>query len=188
MLAIPEAKLGSARIEHFEVEDNFLAWRAGVPPGKYTRLLAGGVLWMSDTPMEKRWNCRIMYQSSGRVLIAGLGLGVILPKVLERAQHVTVIEKNPDVIALVEPHYRCKKLTVINADIHEWTPPKGSKWDVIYFDIWGDVSTDVLPEMAKLHRRFARFRDTSNSEGWIDSWGCSELRSELRREKASRWW
>lgn len=187
MLSIPEAELGSAKIEHFEVKDSFFAWKSGVPAGKYTRLIAGGVLWMSDTPMEKHWNSRIMYQSSGKVLIAGLGLGVILPKVLERAQHVTVVERNADVIALVEPHYRHKNLTVIHADIHEWLPLKGEKYDVIYFDIWGDISTDALPEMAKLHRRFSRFRNLSNPMGWIDSWRCSDLRADLRREKANRW-
>jgi hypothetical protein len=98
---------------------------------------------------------------------------------------VTVVEMNPHVIKLVEPCLRKRpesaKLTVIEADIFSWEPPKGMKWNFLYFDIWPNICTDNLEEMAKLHRKFAR-RKTSKS-AFMDSWMRGSLQSQNRADK-----
>jgi spermidine synthase len=102
-------------------------------------------------------------------------------------ESVTVIEKYQDVIDLVAPHYAHPKLTVICADIYEWTPPKGTVYDTIYFDIWPNICTDNLKDMEKLHRRFASKLNKANPHRWMDSWLKDALKAQLRREKRNPW-
>jgi hypothetical protein len=145
------------------------------PPGIYTKLVTrpmgddgkfkneGWVLMMSDTPYEIRCASSFKIFSKGDVLIFGLGLGATTIPVLRREEvkSVTVIELNPDVIAMVEPALKehvpeAKKLKVINDNALTWKPPKGKLYDTVWADIWPDICTDNLPEMTKLRRRFGR--------------------------------
>lgn len=188
-------ELGSAKLEVYEVNklhSAISAFQGGinyVPEGKYIKLVAGGTLQMSNTRMEQNSNYEVVRKSRGDVLIAGLGIGLILVPILRKKEvvSVTVIEKDPDVISLVEPQLRkflgkdADKLKVIQANIFEWKPQKGKKWDVIYFDIWPTICVDNLEEMTKLHRKFAH---NKAPEGWMDSWYKNYLR-QLKR--SGRW-
>jgi hypothetical protein len=196
MTFIPEAEKGSAKIKHFEMtkeESSFTLIRAFrdpmsyCPPGKYAKLVIDGQIVMSDTKMERDSNHRIGSQSHGKVLIAGLGIGMVLTAVLKRKEvkSVIVIEKNADVIDLVSPHFKHRKLSIFNADIFEWKPTQ--KFDTIYFDIWPDINTDNLDDIAKLHRRFSRYLNRDNPESWIDSWQRDFLISRRRQEKRMGW-
>jgi spermidine synthase len=198
---IPEGQSGNVKVKHFEVsrtESQFTALRAiggrdsFVSPGTYVHLYVGRHLMMSDTRMEKDSNKEVVCRAHGDVFIAGLGIGLILAPILANPEvtSVTVVEKYHEVVELVEPAIRKlpggEKLKVIEADILEWTPPKGQKWDVIYFDIWPDICTDNLEEMTTLHRRFARRK---NPGGWIESWQRKRLRVIRARERRHRgWW
>ena len=182
---VPESQYGIAKIEHFEV--NRSASRLSsmrpddyVPEGRYAKLKVNGRLTMSDTMMEHRTNREVVWKAKGNVLIAGLGIGMILHPILAKSEvtSVTVIEKYPDVIALVAPTIKSDKLTIIAADIYEWKPAKGVKFDAIYFDIWAEQSTDCLEDMRRLH---LRFRAHKNKDGWMDSWRREYLRAEKRR-------
>ena len=102
-------------------------------------------------------------------------------------ERVTVIEINPDVIALVLPYLRAAleekgidpdKIEVIEADLMEWKPPKGERYDVIWFDIWPDLCLDHLPEYQKLNRRYGR-----RTKGWRGLWGEDILKRHQREEK-----
>lgn len=193
---IPEGVSGDVKIEHFVVDEQAAAFtriRAAVnpgrdeyvPEGKYAKLSVGGQTMMTDTLMEKSSNRDVVLISSGHVLIAGLGLGMILHPIAakDRVLSVTVVEKSPDVVKLVGP-YVPKKVTVVNADIFEWTPPKGAKYDTIYFDIWPNITLDNLPGMTKLHRRFGRFKAEG---GWMESWKRDHLLRLRRREARDPW-
>jgi hypothetical protein len=77
------------------------------------------------------------------------------------------------------------KLTVVKGDIRAWNPSHafpGQKWgrslDVIYFDIWGNQSTDDLKDMAELHKRF---RPYLAKGGWMESWNRDFLRERRRQ-------
>lgn len=194
---VPPGQKGIANIEHFEVsesESRFSALRPQeyVPKGKYVRLYVNGRLFMSDTHMEKRTNLDVILKAHGDVLIAGLGIGMILIPILQdkRVTSVTVLELSQDVIDLVEPALRgygplaphIHKLRVVQADVYTWEPPKGQKFDVIYFDIWADQSTDALKEMEKLHRRYASKLNRQNHKRWMESWRRSELKYRKRQE------
>ena len=158
------------------------------PEGTYVRLLVDGRLWMSDTLSEHRTNWRVVREARGNVLIAGLGLGMIFHPILAKKEvtAVTVIEKYADVISLVGPSVRHKKLTIVEGDIYQWRPAKGTKFDCIYFDIWSEQSTDCLEEMKELHLAFRSFKAKG---GWMDSWRRDELKAHKRqREREDRRW
>lgn len=190
---LPEAANGDLRIEHFDVSDHesrMSAFRSGewVPPGRYARLMRGKAVVMSDTRFEHRTNYGVVGAANGNVLIAGLGMGMILIPILRNpaVRSVTVVEIDERVIALVLPALQAylkpaqrAKLTVVQGDISDWKPStKGRQFDTMYFDIWGDQSTDCLEEMAVLRRRFAPFLVRG---GWSSCWRQDELRSLRRR-------
>jgi len=186
---VPEGECGAAKVEHFTVTEEasrFTALRGAldyVPPGRYARLLVGGHTVMSDTDLEHRTNFEVVRKAQGDVLIAGLGLGMILWPIVAKPEvrSVLVVELRPEVIALVGPHLPRKKLRmVVEGDIYTWRPPKGTKYDTIYFDIWSDLCTDNLDEMTKLHRAFCRHKAP---DGWMGSWGQEVLRYRRRQEQ-----
>jgi spermidine synthase len=153
-----------------------------VQAGGYCQLKVGGILMMSDTQMEQRTNREVVHKARGRVLISGLGIGMILVPILAKPEvtSVTVLELSQDVIDLVLPHVADPRLEVIQADVFGYKPPKGAKYDVIYHDIWPELSTDTLKEMTKLHRKYAHCLAPG---GWQDSWRKSDLQRAKAKEK-----
>jgi hypothetical protein len=188
---VPPGVSGNVRIEHFEVSQKDAEWtqlraavnRRGdefVPAGKYAKLIVDGSIMMSDTPMEQRTNRQAIRKATGHVIIAGLGLGMILHPMASKPEvtKITVIELSSDVIKLVAP-YLPSKVEVVQADIFEYRPEKGTKFNTVYFDIWPSISGDNLEEMSKLHRRWAHYK---TKEAWMNSW----CRDELLEQKARR--
>jgi hypothetical protein len=157
---IPASELGVAKVVH-DTPDDFTRLRArmdGMPlyANTYTRLFVDGELWMTDAEFECQTNVEVVRAAHGDVLIAGLGLGLILSPILEKSdvQSVTVLEVSPDVIALIGPRYQNSKLTIIEADVFLWQPPKKA-FNFIYFDIWANVpNADDRPRIQLLKRRY----------------------------------
>lgn len=193
---VPPGVAGEVKVEHFEISEdearfgNLRAsmrrdYDAVVRPGRYVKLVVGGQLMMSDTPMERRTNIDFARNVKGRVLIAGLGIGMILHKLEEKPEvtEVVVVEKYPEVVSLVGPTVG-PKVKVVTADIFEWKPAKGEKFDTIYADIWPDICTDNLKEITRFKRRFCRYLAPG---GWLGAWCEDRLRSQLRRERRAGW-
>jgi hypothetical protein len=185
---IPEGTSGDWKIERFTVtkEDadrtkNYAAMHMGhgyVPPGTYTKLTRNGGIIMSDTPDEIEDHRSPMFQAgslAGHVLIAGLGLGLVTRGILLHANvlRVTVVEISADVIKLVGPHIQDDRLEIVEADIHKWRAPKGVRYTVAWFDIWGDLTSDDLAEMIRLKRRFAK---RSVYKGCWREWACRRMK------------
>lgn len=162
-----------------------------VSAGDYVKLSVGGTLMMSDTPMERMTNMEFIDKAKGDVMIAGLGIGLILenlkPKVESgEVKSIVVYEKFQDVIDLVYPIYSDMPLEVRCEDILTYKPPKGEEYDTIYFDIWPNISTDNLPEMALLHQRW---KNRKRKDGWMNSWMRDYLVRERRAEQREcRYW
>ena len=198
-MVIPEARVGDAIVEHFDVSDRDSAFtrlrdtlnpgrpgREYIPPGRYARLRIGGKLVMTDTAMERESNCAVVREARGDVLIAGLGLGMIVVPIARKPEvrSVTVIERSADAIALVMPPLgkylddTASKLIVVLADAFTWRPAKGAAWDTIYFDIWSNISTGNLREIVRLKRKF---RQRIRLGGWMGAWMQRELQARERR-------
>jgi len=154
------------------------------PPGTYTKLMRGGTLVMSDTPDEMGDHWYFVHVASGRVLLNGLGLGMVLKKLLEKddVEHVDVVELSEEVIALVGPTYQDDpRVHIHHGDALIFKFPAGATWDYVWNDIWDCLCLDNLPEMHRLHRRYGR------RAGWIGSWGRGYLELVREREKRERW-
>ena len=187
---VSEGEQGVWRIRRFEVEENdprllryALAGRP-VPPGTYTKLIRGRVVVMSDTPAEIVEHLLPIRRARARVLINGLGLGVIVKAVLAKpkVKHVDVVELSRDVIALVGPHYACDRLTIHHASAYDMTWPRGTRWNMAWHDIWDSISENNLPQMARLHRKYA------HRVGWQGSWahgGCLQQRRRWKKLEAT---
>jgi hypothetical protein len=193
-VSVPTGRCGGMAVERFVVEENepgnlrlALHGRTMITPGTYTRLTEGGTVWMSDVPEEMEthapaFNAIFWARPGARVLIHGLGLGMVVQYALraENVSHVDVVELDERVIALAGPHYEAMaavlgtELNILHGDAHEriWAP--GTRWDVVWHDIWPSYSEDNLPEMARLHRSFG------HRCGWQGSWGrkqCERIKS-----------
>lgn len=161
----------------------------GQEPGIFVRLEAkkdggghSGII-MTDTEMEWHTNWRFLFNANGRVLVAGLGLGMIVLAVQDREEieKILILEKEKEIIALVKPQLPfLPKVEIILADALEWRPPKGEKFDTIYFDIWPDICGDNYEEMKRLHRRFSRNLNRANPKAFMDSWRREETRRRAR--------
>jgi hypothetical protein len=189
---VPEGEQGVAKVVHLHLAGEVArqaSYVAGeyipTPPGSYALLMvqeADGQTrcMMSDLSYERSTCEEFVQRAHGRVLIAGLGLGMVLHPVLAKlvVTSVTVIEKYPDVIDLIYPTLPVNsKLQIYQADIFDWTPPANVRYDVIWFDIWPDIDVARLNEMAVLHQRFRPFLDRQNPDGWMESWHRRETES-----------
>lgn len=192
---VPDGVSGDFRIESFsmsEQESLSTLMRASVtndadiyaPAGAYKKLVQhsmidGDVIVMSNTPMEYRSNKAFINQARGRVLINGLGLGMVLTAILKkpRVSEVWVIEQSEDVIKLVGPTFsNDPRVQIIHADALKYTPPTGTSFDCVWHDIWPFICTDNLSEMDMLE---ARYQEISK---WQGSWcrdKCQKMSDEM---------
>lgn len=160
--------------------------RDGLPPvpiGKWTRLLIDGDLWMSNTPMETVSNYGFCRKAHGKVLIGGLGMGLMLSELLpkKKVDSITVIEIDEDVVETIAPLFADDKLKIVEADIFDWKPNKGEKFDCIFFDIWQEINVDNLQEINRLHKKFKNYINRQNTESLMQSWMQDFLRILKRR-------
>jgi len=193
-------KLGLARLSTFEFSNkknplfNLRAIRDGglnyMNDGKYIRLNVDGELMMTDTKMEMVTNTDFCNNANGRVMVAGLGIGLILQNIKDKVKsgvvtEIVIIEKYQDVIDLVSPIYADMPITYICADILEYKPLKDEIFDTIYFDIWAIADFEVnLPQISMLHNRWKYNKNKSNPKCWMNSWMQKWMQKENRDYRA----
>lgn len=189
-------ELGLARLSTFEFSSkkdplfNLRAIRDGglnyMMDGKYIRLSVDDELMMSDTRMEMVTNADFCWNANGKVLIAGLGVGLILHNIKDKVKNgviteIVIIEKYQDVIDLVSPIYADMPITYICADILEYKPSKEEIFDTIYFDIWAISDFEKnLPEINMLHNRWKNNKNKSNPNCWMNSWMKERMQKDKR--------
>lgn len=191
-VTVPDGKRGPWQISTFTVnaEDlhvwmmNARALRDGYPErvvhsGTYRRLThkeRGCV--MSNTRMEILTSQDAYDKATGRVLVAGLGLGMVVEGMLNKPDvtEVVVVEIDKDVIRLVGPHLLKKysgRISIHTGSIHNYVPE--GKFDFAWFDIWDEVSTENLTEMKELKAKFRKHCKASAC------WSQREAQREARR-------
>ena len=153
---------GFFKLDRFTVGDNdFGAMVSGVSKGTYMRLKHNGEVVMSNTYMEERTNMDFIYNAYGDILIGGLGIGMIIMAIQDNPEvkSITVIERYEEVINMVATQLKFNdKVKIINADVFDWKPEKGNKYDVIYMDIWNYINEVIYnEEMKPLKRKFSRY-------------------------------
>lgn len=184
---IPEGSSGNCQIEYFSVSEKDADFQSRmsiysrdylgrhIDSGDFIRLMVNKDIMFSDCGGERYSNYEIVHNAHGKVLIAGLGLGMVLTTIVPKpeVERVVVVEISQDVINLVEPHIRnylgklSQKLEIVKSDIYEYVPT--GKFNTIFFDIWGNYSGDTYEDTKKLHRRFSKYLDKTDSP-FMDSW------------------
>ena len=116
----------------------FITGRAALP---VKSLQVGRKTWMVDDPphwwaMEEH---ATIYR--GHVVVAGLGLGLIVHALVAcpGVERITVVETEPDVITLVQPHLPLSgKVEIVAGDFWDWE----GRPDGVFYDLFvGDGST-----------------------------------------------
>ena len=183
---IPEGQSGDWKVEKFTVseeEAKFHNMRAmfsfsdrgrPIKPGIYTRLMRDRTVVMSDTPAEITDHIWFIQDAIGNVLLNGLGLGVVLKGLLlkEEVEQVIINEISEDVIQLVSPSFKDKRVIINHADAFTWKP-EDIRFNFIWHDIWDDICEDNLSEMKKLHRKYGHYLQKPSFQG---SWGRDRIR------------
>lgn len=110
------------------------------------KLVEGGKIWMSDTPMEQE-GLRIPSSiARGDVLIIGLGLGLLTTLIRmynKTVRSTTFVEKNKEVTTLVYSKIRSRKTTLELCDGEAYLAATSRKFDFIFIDVWGSITAPM---------------------------------------------
>jgi hypothetical protein len=140
---------------------------------KYPNIKEDGNAWMSITPNEIFTMEDSIKKATGNVLTLGCGMGYWAYMVSEKddVDHVTIVEKEPDVIELfttfILPQFAHKdKITIVQADAFKYMESlEDGSFDYCFADIWRG-NTDTVPYI-KLKQICKKFRKTKMSY-WIE--------------------
>lgn len=153
---------------------SFAGYKAGIPEGNYIALTLNNETVMSNTPFEKYTNRNFIEYAHGKVLIAGLGIGLLteelklFPK--GRINQVDVVEINEsllDFYNIINYDVKSGIDNIYISGIHNFVPRE--KYDTIYFDIWNNLSEDMQDEGRCLVEKFTKYL---NPDGFISFWGA----------------
>ena len=150
----------------------------------FPAVLEDGNEWMTLTPVDLDTSDEAIERAHGKVVTFGLGLGYYTYMVSEKedVDSITVIEKNPDVIALfneyILPQFsHPEKVRLINTDAFEYAeremPREG--YDVAFVDTWRDAS-DGAPMYARM-KRLEHLSPDTEFIYWIENFLVSRLRA-----------
>lgn len=187
-----EATSGRLRITHMEntewkgwITQDQLEGRM-VPPGRWTQLVeekedGGRRIWMTDTPVEVADQMEFYDVAHGRVLINGLGLGMMQEWILKDKPcvvHLDIVERDPDIINLIAPYFEPygERVTIHHADAYKMEWPPGTEWDVVYHDIWPDISAGNLDGMKQLMKKYG------GRALWQGCWARKQCEGLARKE------
>lgn len=181
-----DGQCGEYRLEHFTITDkDFIAKvRSGIPNGTYVSLKHRGGIVMSNTPMEQQTNLDFVSKAHGKVLIGGLGIGMIILAIQdkENVEQITVVEKSKEVVELVASQLPLnEKVNIVIDDVHTYKP--NMKYNTIYMDIWNYINKDVYErDMKPLIARYRRHlvEKTEDEQRYIDCWCKYQAKKGIR--------
>ena len=174
-LSIPPGRSGKISIQHRSVSETPIIGRRqallrGVRP-VMLHLLNGPLvihelvdedhgLWMTDLPEELHQIACMLRElrPSGRVLVGGLGLGVVARRLsrMARVREVVVVERDADVIRLIAPGLP-RKVRVIEGEIRHFLEATSNRFDFCLLDTCqGTGESTWWEEVAPLKRIIRR--------------------------------
>lgn len=107
--------------------------------------------WMADDPMDYVAMQKYAKASSGQVLTTGLGLGLVVYELVKNkdVEHITIIERSPEVRDLVSHYIPQGNTTLVMSDFWDFVREDNTDWDMIIVDIWATKGKEQL--MKTLH-------------------------------------
>lgn len=165
---VPAGQSGPWTIERREFAAIDMPWPDD-PPGLYTVLRHETIgMVMADFPRLVQEMSAILARASGRILIGGLGLGVVVSKVLE-SQSVTeavVLEIDQHVADLAWPTYAGdSRATLVIGDALTHDVASLGLFDAAWFDLWPSLNPAYSDERALVRARWTA------ASAWLGLWG-----------------
>jgi len=156
-----------------EVEHNWLKFK-------------GHGVMTSDQPVEIYQQYISFSKAHGHVLVGGLGLGMAAEMMLRlpRVKSVTVIEKEKDVIRLIQPQID-ERITVLHEDLYDYLQAPlahTDHYDFAYHDIWYSCGESAWAEDVVPLYRLSRKAGIEH----LGAWGEYEMQAQLRTALLSR--
>ena len=151
---------------------------------RFPAVLEDGNEWMTLTPVDLDTSDEAIESARGKVVTFGLGLGYYTYMVSEKDEvaSITVVEKDPDVIALfreyVLPQFsHPEKVHIVNADAFEYAEKEMPKerFDLAFVDTWRDAS-DGAPMYERM-KRLEHLSPDTEFIYWIENFLISRLRA-----------
>lgn len=168
---IPEqsADGGKTEIRKFEVTEAEIP--NYTPPGMYTGLFINDKLWLSDS-LDERFDQlyfinKVIAEGSERILITGLGLGMVIEGLVRLApcvKHITVIEDDFWAFRMAGSYYadilREKGIDYhfVHADAWDWCKSQSYRMPFIeaaWHDIWINKGNHLVTEHAEMKDSYA---------------------------------
>lgn len=147
--------------------------------------LEGGAPWMSLIPHELNTMRPLIAAARGSVLVLGLGLGYLpyMCAIKDEVSTVTVIERDPDIIALFRKSVLPLlgiggKLRIVEGEAVRYLRENDvSSYDVVLADLWRDVEDGlgIYLRIKNLERKAPR----TKFRYWIETSLLAMLRREL---------
>ena len=135
---------------------------------------------MTTLPQEVEQISRQVSRLKGRVLVGGLGLG-LANAYLEANDAVTeivVVEKSPEVIALIKPCMPKEKTIVVEGDLFEYLKDLSlCHFDFAFYDIWCPTGERVLTQHVMPLRRLSRNIVAQEN---IECWNEEEMLGQIK--------
>jgi hypothetical protein len=132
-------------------------------------LLKGNKTLMSSTMSLKEDYIPVIEKCSGKVLLSGLGLGIILEELVKKEDitKIIVVEKYQEVIDLVWDNINTNKAEIICDDIFNYLDDIKEEFDWMYFDVWEDKSVKThLDIVAPLRKKAQKYLPYSKILCW----------------------
>ena len=157
MADIPEGRIFDWEIRCYSVSAEEVAvtnrrleeigWPFRQEAGCYLGLFNANRFIMGTSPVELWTLIEPMKNAQGHVLLAGLGLGILARALAEqdKVTSITVVELSQEVISMVEPYTRHRKIKVVQGDIFKYSP--AMHFDYALIDIWNRITPSNLSEM-----------------------------------------
>lgn len=152
--AYPEKRVGKAEVRRVTYKAGFYRCYGvnkydlfQLPHDAYITTLriwgkAHSKTWMVDDPPHWWAMENLAKNSSGNVLVAGLGLGLVLHALAanDKVKRIVVVEREPDVIKLIEPFLpKDSRREIVLGDFHDFINPEMTEcfdWNHIIVDLW----------------------------------------------------
>ena len=153
-------------------------------PVRWHELTEDGGSWMTDLPIEQAQHDRELAGMHGVVLVGGLGLGYAATALcrMPRVSHVWVVEKAPEVVALVAeatrrnlPARHRGKLEVITDDLFAYLKRQRAKksreplFTHAFYDIWAPDGEETFFTMVQPLRALSRGVVRHEPVNWNES-------------------
>ena len=135
-----------------------------------TLLLEDDICWMSDTPKEKAEMKQLSNKCFGKVLVGGLGLGIVANYLDENTKviEIVIVEKSQDVIDLIKPRIEKLSTQIFCYDIKQYLKEcEIGEYDCIVLDTWKGIDQRSYEFELLPLKRWAK-KITSNVFCWAE--------------------